>query len=105
MIFQEADIESEVVNREPFTQLNHILDCIKNRDLEPALAWATAHRDALEANNSCIEFKLHRLKFIETIRKGAEFQTEAIAYARTHFRQFVFRHEKGKKFFTLVHFR
>ncbi|KAJ8968129.1 hypothetical protein NQ314_002450 [Rhamnusium bicolor] len=33
-------------------------------------------------------------KFIELLRKGATHQTDAICYARTHFRKFVHRHEK-----------
>lgn len=86
-----------MVDREPFTELNNILDSLKNRDLEPALIWATAHHENLEANNSALEFKLHRLKFIELLKQGSIYQQEAIAYARTHFYQFVHKHEKGIK--------
>lgn len=71
------------------------MECLKNRDLEPALAWATANHDSLEAHNSSLEFKLHQLKFIEMLRQGAAYQTDAISYARTHFRKFVYKHEKG----------
>ncbi|CAH1975343.1 unnamed protein product [Acanthoscelides obtectus] len=91
---KEADITPEPHEKEPFTELNHILDRLKNKDLEPALAWATAHHDNLEAQNSSLEFMLHRLKFIELLKQGALYQTEAISYARTHFRKFVRRHEK-----------
>lgn len=72
------------------------MESLKQRDVEPALAWATAHRDSLEGNNSSLEFKLHQFKFIEILEKGPTCQTEAIAYARTHFRQFAYRHAKGK---------
>nr|CAH7735718.1 unnamed protein product [Callosobruchus chinensis] len=91
---KEADVTPEPHEKEPFTELNHILDRLKNKDLEPALAWATAHHDNLEAQNSSLEFMLHRLKFIELLKQGALYQTEAISYARTHFRKFVRRHEK-----------
>ncbi|KAJ8982327.1 hypothetical protein NQ317_006673 [Molorchus minor] len=91
---KESDISTEPQEKEPFTELNHILDHLKNKDLEPALAWATAHRDSLEAQNSSLEFMLHRLRFIELLRQGATHQTDAICYARTHFRKFVHRHEK-----------
>lgn len=64
--------------------------------MEPALAWATAHRDRLDAINSSLEFKLHQLKFIELLREGAANQTDAISYARLHFRRFVPKHESGK---------
>ncbi|KAJ8961892.1 hypothetical protein NQ318_021510 [Aromia moschata] len=91
---RESDITTEPHEKEPFTELNHILDRLKNKDLEPALAWATVHHDNLEAQNSSLEFMLHRLKFIELLQKGAAHQTDAICYARTHFRKFVHRHEK-----------
>lgn len=49
----------------------------------------------LSNQNSSLEFKLHRLQFIGLIQEGAARQNEAIQYARTHFSQFVRRHEKG----------
>ncbi|XP_018320811.1 protein RMD5 homolog A [Agrilus planipennis] len=91
---KEAAIKAEVQNKEPFTELNHILDCLKNKDLDLALAWATVHHNELEAHSSSLEFKLHRLKFIALLKKDPPHQTKAIAYARMHFGQFVYRHEK-----------
>lgn len=91
----EANIVPEVVQKEPFAQLNHILESLRNKDLEPALAWATVHHTELEEHNSSLEFMLHRLKFIELLRKGPTHQTDAICYARMHFSKFVRRHEKG----------
>lgn len=76
-------------------ELNYILDCLKDHNLDPALAWVTNHRESLEMQNSSLEFKLHRLQFISLIQKGENTQTEAINYARTHFYKFVHRHEKG----------
>lgn len=96
---QEGDFQYELRDTQPFAELNHILERLTARDLEPALAWATAHRDSLEAQNSSLEFKLHRLRFIELLREGANHQTEAISYARLHFRKFVPKHEKGILFF------
>lgn len=91
---KEADITPEIHEKEPFTELNHILDCLKNKDLEPALSWATAHQENLQQQNSSLLFMLHRLKFIELLKNGSNYQTEAISYARTHFRKFVGKHEK-----------
>lgn len=42
-------METEEDGKEPFTELNRILDCLKQRELGPALEWAAAHRPALEA--------------------------------------------------------
>lgn len=75
--------------------MNHILESLKQKDIEPALAWAIAHRDNLEAHNSSLEFKLHQFKFIEILLKGPSSQNEAITYARMHFRPFAYRHAKG----------
>nr|CAD7402120.1 unnamed protein product [Timema cristinae] len=91
---QEAGLKVEDEGKEPFSELNQILDCLKLRDLGPALQWACAHRESLEAQNSSLEFKLHRLQFIDHIQRGPAGQGEAINYARTHFQQFVNRHEK-----------
>ncbi|XP_063221826.1 E3 ubiquitin-protein ligase RMND5A [Bacillus rossius redtenbacheri] len=91
---QEAGLKIEDGDKEPFTELNRILDCLKQRDLGPALQWAQAHRDSLAAQNSSLEFKLHRLQFIDLIQHGPSAQDDAIHYARTHFHQFVSQHEK-----------
>ncbi|XP_023024595.1 required for meiotic nuclear division 5 protein souji [Leptinotarsa decemlineata] len=91
---KECEVMPEAHEKEPLNEVNHILERLKVKDLEPALAWAVVHRDNLEAQNSPLEFMLHRLKFIELLRKGVSHQTDAISYARTHFRKFVHRHEK-----------
>ena len=49
----------------------------------------------LALQNSYLEFKLHRLQFIDLIQRGHAGQAEAIHYARTHFQQFINKHEKG----------
>lgn len=90
----EAGLEMEASGKEPFSELNRILDSLKGHDLGPALEWAQAHRQSLEAQNSSLEFKLHRLRFIDLIQRGPLGQAEAIMYARTHFHQFIHRHEK-----------
>ncbi|XP_050498282.1 E3 ubiquitin-protein ligase RMND5A [Diabrotica virgifera virgifera] len=91
---QESSITPETHEKEPFTEINHILERLKMKDLEPALAWATVHHENLEAQNSSLEFMLHRLKYIEILRKGPVYQTDAICYARLHFSKFMYRHEK-----------
>lgn len=49
---QEAGIKTEEGRKEPFTELNYILDCLKQKNLEPALEWATKHKEALLAQVS-----------------------------------------------------
>ncbi|XP_049763052.1 E3 ubiquitin-protein ligase RMND5A [Schistocerca cancellata] len=91
---KEAGLKAEDGGKEPFSELNRILDSLKGQDLQPALEWAQAHRESLDAQNSSLEFKLHRLRFIDLIQRGPGGQKDAIRYARTHFQQFVNRHEK-----------
>lgn len=93
-IAQEAGITVDDTGKEPFMELNYILDCLKEKDLDPALAWATSHHDSLESQGSSLEFKLHRLRFIDLMKKGTASQSESIDYARFHFHKFVQRHEK-----------
>ncbi|XP_011707300.1 PREDICTED: protein RMD5 homolog A isoform X5 [Wasmannia auropunctata] len=90
----EAGIKTDEGRKEPFTELNYILDCLKQRNLEPALDWAKKHREALLAQNSSLEFKLHRLHFIRLVQQGPSMQREAILYARQNLTQFVGRYEK-----------
>ena len=52
---KEANLSEELkLSKEPFQELNSILESLQKRDLGPALAWATAHRDELHARGSAI---------------------------------------------------
>jgi len=45
---QEAGLKMEDGGKEPFSELNRILDSLKQRDLGPALEWARSHRESLD---------------------------------------------------------
>ncbi len=45
----EAGIHEFQCQKEPFLELNTILEALRRRDLEPALAWAADHRDLLNS--------------------------------------------------------
>ncbi|KAF7995065.1 hypothetical protein HCN44_004537 [Aphidius gifuensis] len=90
----ETGVKTEEGRKEPFTELNHILDCLKQRNLEPALEWAKNHRDELMSQSSSLEFKLHRLQFVRLVEQGPSSQAEAVMYARKNLTQFVSRYEK-----------
>lgn len=92
---EEAQVTVAEHDKEPFTEIHHICESLSNHDLEPLLAWATAHHDALEAQNSSLEFTIHKLKYIQLLKMGPAYQADAITYARNHFRNFVNKHEKG----------
>lgn len=57
--------------------------------------WVDEYREQLKSQNSSLEFKLHRLSFINIVRNGFESQAEAIAYAK-NFAPFAAAHTKGE---------
>ncbi|XP_012938231.1 E3 ubiquitin-protein ligase RMND5A [Aplysia californica] len=79
---EDAHLELPHGRKEPFLELHRILAALRQRDLGPALAWAELNRDELNKRNSPLEFKLHRLRYIELIRLGASKQSEVLEYAR-----------------------
>ncbi|GIY72084.1 e3 ubiquitin-protein transferase RMND5A [Caerostris extrusa] len=82
LLNQETGLSMERQKREPFSELNKILDALKRRDLGPAFnVWAQNNRSKLNEQNSSLEFRLHRLNFIELLQQGVFKQDEAIAYA------------------------
>ncbi|KAJ8371688.1 hypothetical protein AAFF_G00303280 [Aldrovandia affinis] len=90
---QEAGLCMDPSQKEPFVELNRILEALKLRDLRPALEWAVENREVLTAQNSALEFKLHRLNFIRLLMGGAANQKEALQYAK-HFQPFALNHQK-----------
>ncbi|PSN47622.1 Protein RMD5 A [Blattella germanica] len=88
---QEAGLKMEEGGKEPFSELNRILDSLKQRDLGPALEWAQSHRESLDSQN----MHMNNRNIYKGLKcKGPAGQADAIHYARTHFQQFVLRHEK-----------
>ncbi|KFM79655.1 Protein RMD5-like protein, partial [Stegodyphus mimosarum] len=93
-LIKETGLQMEQNKREPFSELNRILDALKRRDLEPALFWAQSNRKKLLEQNSSLEFRLHRLHFIDLLQQGIFKQEEAISYARKNFQHLAVQHEK-----------
>ncbi|RWS28408.1 Protein RMD5-like protein [Leptotrombidium deliense] len=92
-LIHESKLDIPPEKKNPFTELNSILDALKRKDLQPALEWAKSHREWLNEQNSLLEFKLHRLQFVELLSQGIEKQSELIAYARANFQVLAERHE------------
>ncbi|GAB0099055.1 E3 ubiquitin-protein ligase RMND5A [Sergentomyia squamirostris] len=94
LLIKESSLQHDEISIEPYAELHRTWEAIHNRDLMPALQWATHYSDKLEAKHSALEFKLHRLAFMQILSRGIEAQKEAIAYARTYFAKFVHRFQK-----------
>ncbi|XP_070540021.1 E3 ubiquitin-protein ligase RMND5A-like [Ptychodera flava] len=92
-LIDDAALQVDGTNKEPFIEINKILEALKARNLQPALQWAQIHREQLHAQHSSLEFKLHRLQFIELLRGGAANQQQILQYAR-NFGMFADGHSK-----------
>ena len=57
--------------------------------------WAQENRAKLSSQHSSLEFKLHRLHFIDLVKQGAHKQLEALNYAR-QFAAFASSHQTGE---------
>nr|XP_054367125.1 E3 ubiquitin-protein transferase RMND5B isoform X6 [Mirounga angustirostris] len=90
---QESTLNVDLDFKQPFLELNRILEALHEQDLGPALEWAVSHRQRLLELNSSLEFKLHRLHFIRLLAGGPERQLEALSYAR-HFQPFARLHQR-----------
>lgn len=93
-LVKEARLEVDDSKKEPFFELNRISEALKNRNLQPALDWARINHERLQMQNSSLEFKLHRLQFVDLISQGVERQSDAIRYARENFPRFANHHEQ-----------
>lgn len=90
---QESGVVIDRSMKQPFLELNRILEALRMQDLRPALEWAIANRQRLLDLNSTLEFKLHRLYFISLLNGGIGNQVEALRYAR-HFQPFAAHHQR-----------
>ncbi|KAK7922100.1 hypothetical protein WMY93_009002 [Mugilogobius chulae] len=116
---QESGVVIDMSMKQPFLELNRILEALRMQDLRPALEyvlilfyylnnnkmlnnfvlfvcfirWAVTNRQRLLDLNSSLEFKLHRLYFISLLSGGISNQVEALQYAR-HFQPFASQHQR-----------
>ncbi|XP_055913821.1 E3 ubiquitin-protein ligase RMND5A [Eupeodes corollae] len=88
----QPEVAQEVFESESsFADIYKIWKSIQKHDLQPALEWTAKNSDELVEKNSSLEFKLHKLAFLQIVSRGMEAQGEAIAYARNNFSKFVDR--------------
>ncbi|XP_063301270.1 E3 ubiquitin-protein transferase RMND5B [Pelobates fuscus] len=90
---QESALNIDTSFKQPFLEMNRILEALQARDLRPALEWAISNRQGLQELNSSLEFRLHRLHFINLLSGGPNMQIEALTYAR-QFQPFAKLHQQ-----------
>lgn len=67
-LIHESKLPAEEMVSDPFSNLHRIWEAIHNGDLTEALEWASEHSAKLETRNSSLEFKLHRIAFLQVSR-------------------------------------
>jgi hypothetical protein len=82
------------IHLELFSDIYRMWEEIMNRNLRPAIDWVNQYTIELDNRYSSLEFKLHRLAFLQILENGLQAQAEAISYARIHFKKFIDRFEK-----------
>lgn len=82
----EAHVFLEDDHIRPFEQLYRILTAFRRDDLAPAIAWTADKRELLCHSSSDLEFRLHRLAYLQILQRGD--RDGGLAYARKHFSAF-----------------
>lgn len=82
----EASVLLDDDNIRPFERLHIILKAFRAQDLQPAIIWTREQADMLKNGNSHLEFRLHRLAYLQILERGD--RTAALDYARKHFSAF-----------------
>ncbi|KAF5733262.1 protein RMD5 A [Tripterygium wilfordii] len=68
--------------RSQFWEMYRILEALQVRNIEPALKWVSTNSEKLRQNDSKLELKLHKLKFVDILQSGS--RTEALNYAKSY---------------------
>ncbi|KAH3789465.1 hypothetical protein DPMN_167646, partial [Dreissena polymorpha] len=90
---EEACLNVDSAEMEPFLELHRILEALKRRNLQPALSWVAAHKDRLDEQNSGLDFKLHRLQFTEMVASNPHDPARVLQYAK-QLARFAEKHSK-----------
>ncbi|XP_015956162.1 protein RMD5 homolog [Arachis duranensis] len=85
-IMKEAGEPEATALRSLFLEMHQILEAMRVKNIQPALTWVSANREKLVQNGFNLEFRIHRLQFIELLRNGN--RADALKYARTYLAPF-----------------
>lgn len=77
----EANITVQVELLEQFSIMYQNVQALLNKDLTPAIAWASSKRKELLARGSNLEFVLHKVEFVRILLKTND-PSMALSYAR-----------------------
>ena len=96
-VSKDLGISIDPAFKEIYRTLHEIVASIQSKNLEPALKWCAAHRSELQQKNSPLEFRLHKLRFVQALqsRDRSTGVKDAIGYARANFSPFASFHMEG----------
>ncbi|KAF9464657.1 ubiquitin-protein ligase E3 [Collybia nuda] len=81
---EESGVDISEQLRSQFIGLHQILTALRNRDITPALEWASTNREFLHSRSSPLEFHLHRSQYIRLLLASHPPDTlSALSYAKT----------------------
>lgn len=87
---KESNVHLPEAYRDIFREMYEILAQLREKNILPAISWASRHRAQLIACDSQLEFKLHKLQFVHFLQ---EQQYEAaLRYAKANFSPFALNH-------------
>eukprot|EP00242_Pyramimonas_sp_CCMP2087_P001399 CAMPEP_0198231546 /NCGR_PEP_ID=MMETSP1445-20131203/115260_1 /TAXON_ID=36898 /ORGANISM="Pyramimonas sp., Strain CCMP2087" /LENGTH=373 /DNA_ID=CAMNT_0043912169 /DNA_START=201 /DNA_END=1322 /DNA_ORIENTATION=- len=82
-LMREAQIHMPEGYKDPYVQMHQVLEQIAAFNLKPAIQWTKERRADVDTEALMgLEFKLHRLQFVQLLHK--EGRGPALGYARAH---------------------
>lgn len=96
----EASVLLDDAHIRPFERLYLILTAFRAHDLNPAIDWTREKAAVLRSGNAHLEFRLHRLAYLQILERGE--REEALNYARKHFSEFPEHIESVQKLMTCL---
>ncbi|XP_050533700.1 E3 ubiquitin-protein ligase RMND5A-like [Daktulosphaira vitifoliae] len=84
---KEVGLTIDDGQKQHYLHLNHIVDCLKRKNTQPAFEWVRQNKIHLDAKKSDLEFKLHQIVFLDILSEGNHY--EAVVYARANFNNFL----------------
>ncbi|GAU96273.1 hypothetical protein RvY_07741-2 [Ramazzottius varieornatus] len=79
---EEAHVQVKAEKSLPFLEMNSVLQSLADKNVQPALQWAEKHRKQLEERHSHLEYKLHKLQFLELLKQCPENTRALLEYSR-----------------------
>uniref|UniRef100_A0A7S0MZH4 LisH domain-containing protein n=1 Tax=Pyramimonas obovata TaxID=1411642 RepID=A0A7S0MZH4_9CHLO len=86
-LMKDAIVQLPDGYKDQYIQMHQVLEQMSAFNLKPAIQWTQERRVEADTDAlACLEFKLHRLQFVQLLHK--EGRAQALSYARAHLSTF-----------------